>query len=69
MSGAPEVLLQLRVDEGFDAVVGGVLLVDVQLEAEATAALLNDAAAHVTGHDDQRVLEVDCATLHAPIQG
>lgn len=60
-----EVLLELLVDEGLDAIVGGILLVGVQLETQAAAALLNHAAAHVTGHDDQRVLEIHRAALHS----
>ena len=53
-------------DEGqqhLNAVVGRVLLRHIQLEPQATTSLLNHAAAHIAGHDDQRVLEVNCATL------
>ncbi len=46
-----------------DAVVRGVLLERVQLEAQAAAALLDDRAAHVGRHDDERVLEVHSAAL------
>ncbi len=38
-------------------------LVDVQLEAELAAALLDDGRANVGGHDEQRVLEVHGAAL------
>ena len=58
-----EVLLELLIDKGLDAVVGGVLLAGVQLEAQAAAALLNHTAAHIGCHDDQRVLEVHRAPL------
>ena len=63
MKRLPEVLLELLIDKCLDAVVAAVLLRAVQLEAEATTALLNDAAAHITGHDEQRVLEVHGAPL------
>ncbi len=59
----PEVLFELFVDQGLDSVIGRVFLVDIQLEAEAAATLLDDTAAHITGHDDQRVLEVNCPAL------
>ncbi len=60
---SPEVLLELLIDEVLDAVVAAVLLRGVQLEAKATTTLLNDAAANITGHDEQGVLEVDCPAL------
>ena len=58
-----EVLLELLIDQGLDAVVAAVLLRGVQLETKASATLLNHTATHITGHDDQCVLEVHCTSL------